>query len=234
MMSPLRCWRCSLFRRARGGQRKWCTNDIIIIVVVIIIIIISNPTDKWQFIVTLSVFTFCHWIVNQKLEICIAPTKAKSREPAYSQALVQSKINRQQVRSRESSRQSNAIQFLMLLWKTALLCIRVLDVERVPVTRSKYLLLILSIYGIYIAPLQANYSEAFPAQARAKRKVLRRLVNCPSLLAPLWWWFRPCFIKLLQPTKQSRAAVLNLWNSKTTYEFCLLAIDHHWKLCHGK
>src|SRR6218665_1035303 len=28
----------------------------------------------------------------------------------------------------------------------------------------------LSIYGIYIAPLQGNYSEALPAQARAKRK----------------------------------------------------------------
>ena len=33
----------------------------------------------------------------------------------------------------------------------------------------------LSIYGIYIAPLQGNYSGAFPAQARAKRKVLRGL-----------------------------------------------------------
>jgi len=30
----------------------------------------------------------------------------------------------------------------------------------------------LSIYGIYIAPLQGNYSEALPAQARAKIKVL--------------------------------------------------------------
>ena len=27
-----------------------------------------------------------------------------------------------------------------------------------------------SIYGIYIAPLQGNYSEALPAQARAKGK----------------------------------------------------------------
>src|SRR6218665_2205924 len=35
----------------------------------------------------------------------------------------------------------------------------------------------LSIYGIYIALLQANYSEAFPAQARAKIKVLRSLKN---------------------------------------------------------
>jgi len=34
----------------------------------------------------------------------------------------------------------------------------------------------LSIYEIYIAPLQGNYSEALPAQARAKIKVLR----CPS------------------------------------------------------
>jgi len=31
---------------------------------------------------------------------------------------------------------------------------------------------VLSIYRIYIAPLQGNYSEALPAQA--KRKVLRR------------------------------------------------------------
>jgi len=29
------------------------------------------------------------------------PTKAKSREPAYSQALVQNKVDRQRVRSRE-------------------------------------------------------------------------------------------------------------------------------------
>ena len=33
----------------------------------------------------------------------------------------------------------------------------------------------LSIYGIYIALLQGNYSEALPAQARAKIKVLRSL-----------------------------------------------------------
>ena len=33
----------------------------------------------------------------------------------------------------------------------------------------------LSIYGIYIAPLQGNYSETLPAQARAKIKVLSSL-----------------------------------------------------------
>src|SRR6218665_2287640 len=43
---------------------------------------------------------------NSKLEISTAPTKAKSREPAYSQALVQNKIDRQRVRSRESGRQT--------------------------------------------------------------------------------------------------------------------------------
>jgi len=32
---------------------------------------------------------------NRKLEIATAPRKAKSREPAYSQALVQNKIRRQ-------------------------------------------------------------------------------------------------------------------------------------------
>src|SRR6218665_1766320 len=44
---------------------------------------------------------------NCKLEISTAPTKAKSREPAYSQALVQNKIDRQWVRSRESGRQAS-------------------------------------------------------------------------------------------------------------------------------
>jgi len=33
----------------------------------------------------------------------------------------------------------------------------------------------LSIYEIYIAPLQGNYSEALPAHAQAKIKVLRSL-----------------------------------------------------------
>jgi len=33
----------------------------------------------------------------------------------------------------------------------------------------------LSIYKIYIAPLQGNYSEALPAQAQAKIKVLSSL-----------------------------------------------------------
>ena len=38
-----------------------------------------------------------------------------------------------------------------------------------------YINIYLSIYGIYIAPLQGNYSEALPAQTRAKIKVLRSL-----------------------------------------------------------
>src|SRR6218665_652377 len=43
---------------------------------------------------------------NRKLDISTAPTKARSREPAYSQALIQNKIDRQRVRSRESDRQT--------------------------------------------------------------------------------------------------------------------------------
>src|SRR6218665_76855 len=39
---------------------------------------------------------------NRKLLISRAPTKAKSQEPAYSQALNQNKIDRQGSRSRES------------------------------------------------------------------------------------------------------------------------------------
>ena len=45
-------------------------------------------------------------IVNS--EISIVPTKAKSREPSYSQALIQNKIDRQLVRSRESVRQADS------------------------------------------------------------------------------------------------------------------------------
>ena len=43
---------------------------------------------------------------NRKLEMSdsTAPTKAKSREPAYSQALIQNNIDRQRVRFRESDR----------------------------------------------------------------------------------------------------------------------------------
>ena len=43
---------------------------------------------------------------NRKLDISTAPTKARSREPAYSQALIQNKIDRQRVRSRELGRQT--------------------------------------------------------------------------------------------------------------------------------
>ena len=41
---------------------------------------------------------------NRKLGISTGPTKAKSREPACSQAIVQNKIDRHQVRSRESGK----------------------------------------------------------------------------------------------------------------------------------
>ena len=41
----------------------------------------------------------CYYNRNRKLEIFTAPTKAKSREPAYSQGLVQNKIDRQRVDS---------------------------------------------------------------------------------------------------------------------------------------
>src|SRR6218665_1150569 len=43
---------------------------------------------------------------NRKLLISRAPTKAKSQEPAYSQALNQNKIDRQRSRSKESGRQT--------------------------------------------------------------------------------------------------------------------------------
>ena len=43
---------------------------------------------------------------NRKLLISRAPTKAKSQEPAYSQALTQNKIDRQRSRSKESGRQT--------------------------------------------------------------------------------------------------------------------------------
>src|SRR6218665_2334151 len=42
----------------------------------------------------------------------------------------------------------------------------------------------LSIYEIYIAPLQGNYSEALPAQARAKIKVLRSFFRATPVANP--------------------------------------------------
>jgi len=36
-----------------------------------------------------------YYVCNCNLEISTAPIKAKSQEPAYSQALIQNKINRQ-------------------------------------------------------------------------------------------------------------------------------------------
>src|SRR6218665_3187150 len=45
-------------------------------------------------------------MMMMKLEISRAPTKAKSRELSYLQALIQSKIDRQRIRSRESGRQT--------------------------------------------------------------------------------------------------------------------------------
>ena len=44
--------------------------------------------------------------LNCILEVSKAPTKAKSRKPAYSQALNQNKIDRQRSKSRESGRQT--------------------------------------------------------------------------------------------------------------------------------
>ena len=43
---------------------------------------------------------------NRKLEISTTPTKARSREPAYSPAFIPNRIDRQRVRSRESGMQA--------------------------------------------------------------------------------------------------------------------------------
>src|SRR6218665_3608228 len=52
---------------------------------------------------------------NRKLRISRASTKAKSQEPAYSQVLNQSKIDRQRSRSREPVRQT-----VRRLWRMVL------------------------------------------------------------------------------------------------------------------
>src|SRR6218665_3935381 len=54
-------------------------------------------------------------IVTVNSRLSTAPTKAKSREPAYSQALIQNKVDRQRVRSRESGRQT-AGQCRLSVW----------------------------------------------------------------------------------------------------------------------
>src|SRR6218665_2130773 len=50
----------------------------------------------------------CNRNRNRNLQISRAPTKAKSQEPAYSQALNQNKIDRQRSISRESGRQADS------------------------------------------------------------------------------------------------------------------------------
>jgi len=63
----------------------------------------------WTPWVTLNfnfVFSTTYRNRNRRLKISTAPTKARSRGPAYSQALIQDKIDRQQVRSRASGRQT--------------------------------------------------------------------------------------------------------------------------------
>ena len=56
--------------------------------------------------VYINVCVYISYRKNRKLDICTAPTKARSRDPAYSQILTQNKIDRQGVRSRESGRQT--------------------------------------------------------------------------------------------------------------------------------
>jgi len=43
--------------------------------------------------------------------------------------------------------------------------------------RCVVIIIYASIYGIYIAPLQGNYSEALPAQAQVKIKGFKELEN---------------------------------------------------------
>jgi len=43
---------------------------------------------------------------NRKLEVSTTPTKAKSRDQAYSQALIPNKTNGQRVRVRQAGRQT--------------------------------------------------------------------------------------------------------------------------------
>src|SRR6218665_2446993 len=44
----------------------------------------------------------------------------------------------------------------------------------------------LSIYGIYIAPLQGNYSEALPAQSRTKRTITKTITTFMGNICLTW------------------------------------------------
>src|SRR6218665_1993349 len=68
----------------------------------------------YQFLGSTGLKPICFLNRNRKLEISTAPTKAKSREPAYSHALVQNKIGRQRVKSKESDKQSDGGWYLEL------------------------------------------------------------------------------------------------------------------------
>src|SRR6218665_2190047 len=59
----------------------------------------------------------CCLCSNRNLLISRAPTKAKSQEAAYSQALNQNKIERQRSRSRESGRQTCSLGCIECPWE---------------------------------------------------------------------------------------------------------------------
>jgi len=65
------------------------------------------PSKDEILVQTNANFFNCNCNHNRKLDISTAPSKAKSREPAYSQAFVKNKIDMQQDRSRESGRKTD-------------------------------------------------------------------------------------------------------------------------------
>ena len=84
----------------------------------------------------------------------------------------------------------------------------------------------MSIYGIYIAPLQGNYSEAFPAQARVKRKVLIFILlsqpqQSPShlMLCDCYRRWRHCHVNIC-PFVSRNACIQQLYCSIQNFNTC--------------
>src|SRR6218665_1165973 len=75
---------------------------------------------------------------NRKLLISRAPTKAKSQEPAYSQALNQNKIDRQRSRSKESGRQTEVRQPRVVVSAQSLLCLAFIAVNAENLASHRY------------------------------------------------------------------------------------------------
>src|SRR6218665_16960 len=88
----------------------------------------------------------------------------------------------------------------------------------------------LSIYGIYIAPLQGNYSEALPAQARGKMEGLEETIKRARKIT----WKRAQFERKAIPdrgTSRREGPILYRGRVRTWYTDLIILVMVGWLVC---